>query len=281
MAYYINVDAQRTGPFDLITMLKKIRNGSVLPETLVSTDTVEAQPAGSFEELRDVFVEISGGSAQGEALSGTGISTYADLDLKRSLLSGFAFLQTNMLSITYGGLTLILILVLAVLFSFIYLLGNILAFIGGYIIYAGYTFYILKNYRGQHVNAELIVRRTKQNFMNLGTAGLIALIAFSAAVSLAVAVSSWFILLAIPGLFVFTLFCFTPFLIMDQNLPFGEALRRSKDCVLGSDLDDFGVLFALTVINFVAGMAMLFPLAVSLPLTTAALAEIYDERFGK
>lgn len=279
MAYYIPSGDAQTGPFDLIAMLKKIRNGSVTPETPVIVDGGEARPAGSLDELRDVFLEISG-AAQGEAIAG-GASAYSDLDLKRALLSGFGFMQANMLTVTYGGLTLILILMLAVLFAFIPLLGVILAFTGGYVIYAGYTFYILKMTRGQHVNAEIIVRRVKHNLVSLAAAGVVALIAFSAAVSLAISVLSWFMLLAIPGLFVFTLFCFTPFLVMDQNMPFGEALKRSKDCVLGSDLDDFGVLFALTVINFAAGMAMLFPLAVSLPLTTAALAEIYDERFNK
>ena len=87
-------------------------------------------------------------------------------------------------------------------------------------------------------------------------------------------------LLIIPGLFILTLYIFTPLLIIDHKMPFWDAMETSRKLVLGSGTDNLGIIFALVVINFVGGLLVFLPLLITLPVTISCLCEMYDELFN-
>ncbi|MGB1540093.1 MAG: hypothetical protein ACPG80_03970, partial [Rickettsiales bacterium] len=73
-----------------------------------------------------------------------------------------------------------------------------------------------------------------------------------------------------------TFFAFSPLLIIDQKKDFWDALRISKEAVLANNAQNLGLVFALISLNFI----LLFLLPLTLPVTMAALVEIYDEQFS-
>jgi len=58
MEYYILVDGAKQGPFDIVSMIRKIRNGQLLPDTMIS-DSPISDPVAALEysNLREIFEE--------------------------------------------------------------------------------------------------------------------------------------------------------------------------------------------------------------------------------
>jgi uncharacterized membrane protein len=89
-------------------------------------------------------------------------------------------------------------------------------------------------------------------------------------------------------LFVATLTVFVPFLILDNDLSLGQALKHSIKRVLSSGVDNFGSVLALVGINIIAAILpslfapslYFFGLFISLPITVAAFAYMYDSMFA-
>lgn len=79
--YYIINNNEKTGPFDIITMIKKIKNGSVREETLIADPNGITRKAIEFDDLADLINETTGNS-------GNVVPTFRNinvrLDLKRS-----------------------------------------------------------------------------------------------------------------------------------------------------------------------------------------------------
>ena len=56
MEYYVVIEGQKQGPYDILSMIKKIKNGSVTAETLISdNDKAAFRPAADFEEIKSLL----------------------------------------------------------------------------------------------------------------------------------------------------------------------------------------------------------------------------------
>lgn len=270
MKYYIVDNEKKDGPFDLISMMRKIRNGSLVPDSMVLIEGQEKPiPAAEISKLNEVFQERE------EAESNTENMVLRHHTLTGSLRSGWQFFQANQIStIVTGLLILFVILVAAILHfllpSFLTVFGYILSFIAGFFGLSIYMFFILRMNRGQPADKDFMLAIINEHFQ--------ALIIASCAIAVPAIIGGIFLL--VPGLFVLTLYIFTPLLIIDHKMEFWDAMETSRKLVLKSGVENMGVIFALVVINFVACLFIFLPLLIALPVTMSALSDMYDELFN-
>ncbi len=59
-----------------------------------------------------------------------------------------------------------------------------------------------------------------------------------------------------------------------------DALETSRKTVRSKGMETTGIIFALLIINFLFGLLFLIPMIISLPITMAAISEMYDETFA-
>jgi hypothetical protein len=57
-------------------------------------------------------------------------------------------------------------------------------------------------------------------------------------------------------------------------------MEISRKTVLKGGMENAGVIYALFVINFLAALCALLPLAITLPITIGAIVEMYDENLS-
>lgn len=270
MKFYIVDNGKKEGPFDLLAMIRKIRSGVVQTDTMIQTEgQASPQEAFSIPKLQDIFQEKE------EADAASANLTFRKHSLQSCLRGGWMFFQSNQISTVYTGVFILALIMVTTLFHFAlsgflrvpgYLAAAVLGFFG----LSLYMFFILRMNRGQPTDVDFMKTVVVDYFKPLITAsGCIAL-----------AASFGTILLVIPGLFVLTMYIFTPLLIIDHKMEFWDAMETSRKLVLGSGIDNMGIIFALVVINFVGGLLIFLPLLFSLPVTMSALCEMYDELFN-
>jgi len=174
--------------------------------------------------------------------------------------------------------------------SFIYLVlpeglhafAYMASFIFTHFLLSCYMLLILRMARGQPVDLSYLKRRIFPSIRPLLLSSM--LISLPAVIGIAFFTSSnveaisaaGFLIFAIPGIYVLTLYVFTPLLILDMEYDFWDAMEMSRKAVLKSGMENTGVIFALFLIN---SMATLFAI-LTLPITMSGVAEIYDEIFG-
>lgn len=275
--YYIITGNEKTGPFDIITMIKKIKNGTVKRDTQIIEGESAPRSAADIDELSEIVLEAEGKET---SVTPTFRNINTSLDLKRSLTIGWRFLIENQMSVAYAGVLLAAMLVLGFVLSYIPFLGYIAVFAAGYVLYSAYFVYVLRTYRGQHIDLAYVIKKVSRNLHSLVMAGLIATIVISASISLSVSISYYFLLLTIPGLFVWMGLIFAPLLITEGDLNFATAISLSRERVKTLPMDSIGVLFGLVVINYAAAICFVAPLIFTLPITVGAIVEIYEELFS-
>lgn len=275
--YYIITGNEKSGPFDIITMIKKIKNGTIKRDTQIIEGESAPRAAADIDELSEILLEAEGKET---SVTPTFRNTNAHLDLKRSLTIGWKFLLENQMSVAYAGALLAVMLVLGYGLSYIPFLGYIAVFAAGYVLYSAYFIYALRAYRGQHIDIAYIMKKVMRNLHSLVITGLVATIVISASIALSVHITYYFMLLTIPGLFVWTGLIFAPLLITEGDMNFATAITLSRSRVKTLPIDSIGVLFGLVVINYMAAICLVAPLIFTLPITVGAIVEIYEELFS-
>jgi hypothetical protein len=263
MAYYIIEAAGESGPHDMLAMVRRRKNGTLLPTTSVRLENGETKPAHAFAELASLFEE--------EPPAPIAPKQPSHYVLRESLLQGWQFIQRNHNAVMITGLYLLATTLIALVLDVLGYAGNMLGFVGAVVAYGAYALCILRLTRGQRIEKDDIINTLKTTAMPL------ALMALTLIVPLAVGM---FLLIA-PGLLLITLYLFTPLLIVEKNLGFWDAMEASRKKTMGFGANNFSVLFATVVINFFAALCFMVPLLISLPLTTAIIAEIYEKEFGE
>jgi uncharacterized membrane protein len=144
-----------------------------------------------------------------------------------------------------------------------------MATIAGFFGLSIYMFLILRMNRGQPTDINYIKQITLEYVKPL----------LISSCCIAIMASVGFLLI-IPGLFIFSIYIFTPLLIVDHKMEFWDAMETSRKLVMGSGIDNMGIIFALVVINFIGGLLIFLPLLFTLPVTMSALCDMYDELFN-
>lgn len=265
--FYIESQSGRQGPFDLVSMMKKIRNGKLAPDdSVASTLTGTAIPARQYPELSSFF----NNEARIAASSYPTIS-YFPL-LSRSVRAGWAFASIHQEVFAFAGAMLCMIIFIGIGLN--HLFGLPAAITG--IIVSAWTFqsiyqvFILRANRGQYFSTQF--------FTNILFPSLLPVFAIStmmAGVAIIGLDAMW-----IPGLILCSIFTsmysFVPLVIADRNLPILNALSVGRDLMFQQGNAVFAVVCTLMLINTVASL-LLVPFAVVMPIITAAIVNIFDE----
>ena len=85
--YYLIHDGVESGPFDMIALVRKVKNGSLTPQTMVRSHTSPAPvAAGSVKELLSLFSDA--GAVEAAPQKAAGPSEY---DLKQVTKNAMRF----------------------------------------------------------------------------------------------------------------------------------------------------------------------------------------------
>ena len=278
MSYYIIHNGEKSGPFDLVSMIKKVRNGSVTADTELADKNGIIRKASEHEELAEMFLTAQSNNTPAFK------DIISELELRRSLTIGFKIMMQNQMSIAYSAalVSITLILGYGMAYLGLGLFGFTLTFILGYIFYAAYLVYMLRIVRGQHVNVSYVFSKVFSNTRALIIVGIIATTCFSIGAALITSdsgVALLFPFIVILGLVVWTFLTFSPLLITEGSLSYQRGMGLSANRITRLDLDDIGIIFALTVINFVATILLIAPMIFTLPITSAAICNIYEDLY--
>ncbi len=85
-----------------------------------------------------------------------------------------------------------------------------------------------------------------------------------------------FILLIVPGVYVFVRFLLLPYVFVDQKLGWKEALKEASRLSEGSRWDLLGFVLLLVIMNIVGALLLLVGLLVSIPVSAIAMAMAYE-----
>ena len=264
MQYYICTSENVEGPFDLIAMVKKIKNGRVERGTPIANALDESpQPAGNIKDFEEFFLEVEEENEEATRQQRT-------YDLKPMIQSGLYFLRYSPITLVYTGMYLVLSILITIALLDFPKIGYLLAFFVNYVLFSTYQWFILKYSRGQTVSIRYVLQLTFSKILPLCIA--------SAAITVLAGVG--LILLIAPGLLVLTAYIFTPLLILEKGVDFWEAMEISRRTTLNMGSHNFGILLAIIVVNFLGAILLFFPLLLTLPVSMNALSEIYDDTFN-
>lgn len=287
MDYFVVIEGQKKGPFDIIMLIKKIKTGVITEETLVApANGGDFLPANEIGEIRTLLEEHSGGGAQANELDHK-----PDLRLAKYFKAGVDLWANHVVSFTiFSG---------AILFAGFLILTSLkkISFIGDYpfianyfssfvsvILYCVFFYFILFAKRSQAAEVHSLLNGIKNR---IGSIAVLAAVfsCYTLAYELGQLVGIVFLTAL---MFVVSIFTFTPFLVFDNNLGLGTALKSSAGRVTKLGADNFGVILFFVAINLLAAVVpvfivpdlFVFGLIVSIPITVSSLAFIYDELFS-
>ena len=283
MEFFILNEGVRQGPFDLIAMMKKVKNGTLTASSMVSEQVdgpyIEASHIQEVAGLIEEHSNPSSGNLDGHSLNMT---------LKASFQEGVELWVRRILDYTIAAGAII-----AVGFglqTFIRPLVGVNSLVPSYVsavlvmtLFFEFCYYVLETKRSQRVDVKDflgVIKRTLPQFFVIAL-GLSAFV-------LAYAISPQIGLLAtLVALVVMTVFVFTPFIATDSTMGVMRSAKLSFQKVTSVGADNFGVILAIVSINLFAAIlpGMLLKdllglgLFISLPVTISALAYIYDQVF--
>ncbi len=281
MEYFIAQNGSQAGPYDMITLLKKIKNGQVTAATILSDGQGNTRPASEFEEVAALLNSMN--SKGDDSYIPTVNEANINVNFSENLKAGFKLMMEHQLTIAYSALFTAFLLLLAFAFSFLGVIGYSVTFILGYVLYSAYFIYVTRVARGQHVGFSFIKDKLVGNVPSLLLAGVISTFFFSLCPLLlkaeSVLLTLLMVVLVVLGLVVWTLLAFTPLLIAEGNMPTMKAVKLSISGVKRLSFDEKGVILSFAVINFIALVPFIAPFIVTLPITMFALNEIYEEMY--
>lgn len=284
--FIIQADGQKIGPFDIVSIVKKIRNGGVSAETMICTDKDSSPKAASSVSELSVFISEQEHKSEVES---THVVSQRTVSLFSRLGSGWSFLQHNQLCTIFSGLFVLYIIFMTGAVKFgvpkvfqLLVLGAVFLLIQ--YVFTGYIYSVLRMVRGQPVDIAFVRGRMKPYRKPLLITSLIMSLFLIIGFMLVfsgdrIALTLGMLIIVLPGFLTLSFLIFAPLLILDKEMDFWEAMEMSRKVVKKSGLENIGIIFSLLMINFLAGLVFLIPLIISLPITLAGISEMYDEYF--
>ncbi len=273
MFYIVDEQQRKIGPYDLVTLIKKLRNGKLSAEALLQNiedpfgDPIMAQ---HHPMLREVFEEVQALPEHEERAASPAMRSYSLVFLLKQGLENL--LSSQSLLLYASGFVLVCAAPLsALIWAKIALplkfTASIVCVIAGMLALSYCLIAHLRQHRGQPLDSGLILQTMKEH--------RISLLKMAALIGCIAAIGLWFII--IPGIFIITFTIFTPLLITDQKLSVANALVIGRKRMQHIGWDNIGVIFGLITINVVLAPLVL-PLVFTLPMTLTGLITIYDEQ---
>jgi len=265
MGFYIKYTTHQDGPHDLITMIRKIRKGSLPPETLVLEEKdSQAQPARQHPQLNNFFRELDEDYVSDEAST-----IVKQLSFSSIMSYGWDVFKNNMGSGLISGLAIFATLACAILILIIaqgaFFPSIILISVAATFFLCGFIHLLQRMQRQLPFSAAAIADFYRHHWGNL----ILFCIAFSLIHLAALC------LLIIPGLILLSRTAFAPILVVDKQFHFWQAIEASNRTVKNHGTKLNSILLGLIGINII-GAIFVLPLLVTLPITFAGVLELYN-----
>ncbi len=279
--FYIELERQHYGPYDLMSIIRKIRSGQIIEETVIfAAGEEEGSPAGRMPVFRDVFLEM----ADEAATDGTERAT--SLKFSFLLKNAFETFAMNLVMSLYTGMLLLGIIILGLAiytvtgnFEITALLGSIF----GCYAFMLYQMAILRKTRMQLIGFGFftsIIRRRGLHLLIVSA--ILGTIVFAIPIILSDTVGPMTLaLILLPGSFILFAMVYAPFFVADRGIGAFEAMRCSCSSLSSLGRDNVITLYLVFLLNFIGAGILGVPLLLSLPLTLTALCEVYDEQLNQ
>jgi hypothetical protein len=260
--YYINSNNKKDGPHDLVTVMRRIRSGIIIPDTLVCQEEDEAVPAYSISELSNFFNNPI------EDIRNE-LETSHTISIAKILRKGWQFTTEHQgIPVFAGGI---------LLFSWMFgLLVNEILHKTGSGITASFIMFLflqscffaisLRLYRGQ---------KTDLNFLEYTMAPIIAKIAFSS-VLFSFIIIAGLPLLAIPSIIAMLILAYIPMFILDYNHSVKQTIISIFLLIRKLDKISLMKLCCITLFYMVC-VAFIIPIPIILPIMAGSLCSIYED----
>ncbi|MDG1287548.1 MAG: DUF4339 domain-containing protein [Rickettsiales bacterium] len=266
MGFYIKYETHQDGPFDLVTMIRKIRKGLIPSDTLVMEETEDnAQPARLHPQLNSFYRELEDDYVSDEAAT-----MVEHLNFGAIIAYGWDFFTNNLIAGMLSGLFIFatlcygLIILIAAQGSF--LPSILLIAIAAVFFLCGFIFLLQRLQRQLPFSLHSVRNFYRDNWTNLILFSLAFSIIHVAALSL----------LIIPGVILLARSAFAPILVVEKNYHFWHAIEASNRTVTNHGTKLYSTLLALVGINLIAAI-FIFPLLITLPITFAGVLELYNQ----
>ncbi len=261
--FYISDGETLTGPFDTITMLRKVRSGAINGRTLITCDpAMPPVPACTYAELSTFLHQVE--STQQEPTTPP-----SPFKLFASMLdNGWRMVSIEPLQCVMAGGILIVVFVLSFLLA-----GNVhntalqagAAFALFYLLQSIFMAISLRLHRGQRLSAQYLESALTPALLPLMLGSFIP----------ALSILTGLTLLIFPGLLAMVYFSLVPMLIIDKRRPPLDAMIESCKLVWHSGYNQVCALLMLSGLYMIS-VALILPFPVLLPVYANALAEMYD-----
>jgi len=84
-----------------------------------------------------------------------------------------------------------------------------------------------------------------------------------------------FILLILPGFYIMARLMFVQYLVLDRNLSFSEAIKKSFNISEGRVLDFISFMFAMAFLVILGFLSLVFGVLIAIPISSLATAKLY------
>jgi hypothetical protein len=270
--YYIVQNNEREGPYDLLSMIRKIKNGRISRRSMVAVDAYEdPKEAEHYPQLLEVIEDQEKLSDQSTPDIDKGITIFS------AFRNGWEMFQMNQVTALITGL-----FAMIALFGIMFLsvipsaaLQGALSAVWGYFVFNMYLIVLSRKARMQLIHNDFytwLLRRSKPIFLFslLGSIvpGVLPALLYGVIGKPAV------FLVFVPGLLVVTYLLFVPLVIVDQNVGIKEALAINARKMKEAGIDFYSVIFGLVAVNIIP----LFP--VTMPVSLGAACDSYDRVYN-
>lgn len=279
--FYIEHERQHVGPYDVMSVIRKIRNGEITRQTLIHEEGDETSRAVGEDPLfSEIFAEMD---REGAGEEGDNKLT---LGIKELFRNATDVLLQNMVMSVFTGIALFLIIVSVLgvyMFSHNVVVTSLLGAILGYFLFTLYQMSILRKTRMQLIGKRFFVSLIKRSGRQLLiVSAIIGTLVFALPVLLSQLVGPLALaLILLPGSFVLLAMFYAPILVADRGIGAMAALRGSISAVKSLGRDNIITIYLVLLINFIGAGAFFVPLLITLPLTIAILCEIYDDHLNQ
>lgn len=283
MDYYILLDGVKQGPFDIITMIKKVKNGSLNLSSMVSE-----KAEGPFREARHLEEVANMIDEHSNPSTSTADAAKTRMTLKASFHEGLELWIRRILDYTIIAAVIIALgLGAESMLKTVFTNGNMIpSYIAAVVImtlFFEFCYYVLETKRSQKADLGellLVLKRTILPFFVLSLVLSLFVLVFGISAPIG-------FLASFGATVVLTFLIFTPFIATDSKISVLTAAKLSIRRVKSLGGDNFGVLLAIISINLFAAIVPILlgqhllgiGLFISLPVTISALAYIYDQIF--
>ena len=260
--YYMNKQGQKDGPHDLVTIMRRVKAGKILPDTWVYVgDAHDAMPAHQVEELRSFFNRSVDDVRQE-------LAPHMHFSLMRAIRTGWNFTSEHQIMPMIAGAIMLFSALFGILLQNTF--NEFAAIVGAWIVFfIAQSFYLviaIRFYRGQSAGIDFL----ENGLSPISPAIIIISMPFAVLVALGTC------LFILPGVAALIIFSLVPILVYEHRMKIPDAISTAIKMLKKLDASTvtlLGVLFLF----YIAGIALIAPIPLVMPMLAGALCSLYEE----